>query len=81
MANFLARPAAAIGAMLAFATVPLHLYLSKAHSEQFAAMLLAGVGAVYIGFGLQKGNQSQIATEILVAIDFFAAALGGLWVS
>ena len=44
-------------------------------------MLLAGVGAVYIGFGLQKGNQSQIATEILVAIGFFAAALGGLWVS
>jgi hypothetical protein len=32
--------------------------------------------AVYIGFGLQKGNQSQIATEILVAIGFFAAALG-----
>jgi chromate transport protein ChrA len=81
MANFLVRPAAAIGAMLAIATIPLHLYLSKPHSEQFSAVLLAGVGAVCVGFGLQKGNRSQMATEILVATGFFAALLAGLWVS
>jgi hypothetical protein len=81
VANFTARPAAAIGAILGIATIPLHLYLSLAHSEQFAAVLLAGCGAIYIGFGLQTGNQSQIATEISVAIGFISAALGGLWIS
>jgi hypothetical protein len=64
MANFLVRPAAAIGAMLAITTIPLHLYLSKPHSEQFSAVLLAGVGAVYVGFGLQKGNRSQMALRL-----------------
>ena len=81
MTNFLLSRPAAIGAALAFATVPLHLYMSKSHSEQFAAMLLVGVGAVYIGFGLQKGTHPQMAAEILVGLGFFAVALGGLWIS
>ena len=81
MANFFTGRPAAIGATLAIATVPLHLYLSRAHSEQFAEMLLGCCGAIYIGFGLQTGNQSQIATEISVAIGFISAALGGLWIS
>jgi hypothetical protein len=81
MASFLSRPAAAIGALLALAAVPLPLYLSKTHSEEFAAVFLAAAGAVYIGFGLQKGNQSQTATEIVAGAGFFAAALAGLWVS
>jgi hypothetical protein len=81
MANFFTGPPATIGAILGIATIPLHLYLSQEHSEQFAAVLLAGCGAIYIGFGLQKGNQSQIATEISVAVGFISAALGGLWVS
>jgi hypothetical protein len=82
MANFFTGlPAAAIGASLAIATVPLRLYLSLAQSEQFAAVLPGCCGAIYIGFGLQTGNQSQIATEVSVAIGFISAALGGLWIS
>jgi 4-amino-4-deoxy-L-arabinose transferase-like glycosyltransferase len=81
MANFRLNRPAAIGAVLALAAVPLPLYLSKTHSEEFAAVFLAAACAVYIGFGLQKGNQSQMATEILAGAGFFAAALAGLWVS
>ena len=50
------------------------------HSEQFAAMILAAMGAIYIGFGLQKGNRFPIVTELTDALGFFAAALVGLWV-
>jgi hypothetical protein len=81
MANFLMRPAVAIGATLALASAPLQLYLSKTRSEEFAAVFLAAAAALYIGFGLQKGNQSQMGVEILAGAGFFAAALAGLWVS
>ena len=70
-----------MGALLAVATIPLHLLLSKTQSEQFAAVLLAACGAIYIGFSLQKGNLAQIATELTVATGFIAAALAGLWVT
>jgi hypothetical protein len=82
MTNSFARPpAAAIGALLAVATIPLNLLLLKAPSEQFAAMILAVMGAMYIGFGLQKGNRTQIATEVTVATGFFTAALAALWIT
>jgi hypothetical protein len=81
MANFLVGPPAAIGAVLAIATIPLHLFLSKAHSEQFAALLLACMGAIYAGFGLQKGNSSQIAAEVAAATGLFVGSLAALWVS
>jgi hypothetical protein len=79
--SFTRSPAAAIGALLGAATIPLNLLFSQMHSEQFAAVLLAVTGAIYIGFSLQKGNRVQIATELTVATGFFAAALAGLWVT
>ena len=49
MTNSFARsPAAAVGALLAVATIPLLLLLTKTQSEQFAAMILAAMGAIYI---------------------------------
>ena len=50
-------------------------------SEQFAAVLLAVIGAIYVGFGLQTGNRMQIVTEVMGALGFFSAALAGLWVT
>jgi hypothetical protein len=82
MTNSFARsPAAAIGALLAAATIPLNLLLSRTQPEQFAAVLLAVIGAIYIGFSLQKGTRAHIATELTVAAGFIAAALAGLWVT
>ncbi|PZR91514.1 MAG: hypothetical protein DLM68_03220 [Hyphomicrobiales bacterium] len=65
---------AAVGAVLAVATIPLHLLMSKMQSEQFAAEIFAVTAAIYIGFRLQKGNRAQIAAELAVATGFFAAA-------
>jgi hypothetical protein len=82
MTNSFARsPAAAIGALLGAATIPLNLLLSKTQPEQFAAVLLAVIGAIGIGFSLQEGNRAQIATESAVATGFVAASLAGLWVT
>jgi hypothetical protein len=78
VANFFTGQPAAIGAVLAIATVPLNLLLSK---EQFDALLLAAMGAIYARFALQKGNLSQIAAEVAAATGFFAGALAALWVS
>lgn len=79
--SFLRSPAAAIGALLGAATIPLNLLFSQTQSEQFAAVILAMMGAIYLGFSLQTGTRSQIATELTVATGFFAAALAGLWVT
>jgi hypothetical protein len=73
-----ARSPAGIGAQLAVATIPLHLLLTKTQSEQFAAALLAVIGAIYIGFGLQQGSRRQIVTELTVATVFIAAALAAI---
>ena len=81
VADFFTGRPAAIGAMLAIATVPLHLFLTKLQSEQFAALLLACMGAIYAGFALQKGNLSQIAAEAGGFIVCFAGALVALWAS
>ncbi|HZM08448.1 MAG TPA: DUF6010 family protein [Methylocella sp.] len=74
-----ARSSTGIGAQLAVATIPLHLLLTKTQSEQFAAVLLAVIGAIYIGFGLQQGSRRQIATELTAAIVFIVAALAAIW--
>ncbi len=61
MANFLTRLPAAIGALLAIATIPLHMLISKTQAEQFS--VLAAIGAIYVGFGLQTGNCARIVTD------------------
>jgi hypothetical protein len=72
--NPFVRSHATTGALLALATTPLHLLFSKTQSEQFAAMLLAVIGAIYIGFGLQTGTRTQVITEVTVALGFFGVA-------
>jgi hypothetical protein len=59
MVNIFVRSPASSGAFLAVATTPLLLLLSKTKSEQFAAVLLAFIGAIYVGFGLQTGTRTR----------------------
>jgi chromate transport protein ChrA len=73
------RSAALVGAGLSLGSLPVHLVLPHEWSVQLAAVLLAVIGAVYVGFALQKGSPRQIQTEILVATAFLALALGGMW--
>jgi hypothetical protein len=63
MINPFVRFPATAGAFLGVAMTPLVLLLSKPQSEQFAAVLLAFIGAIYIGFGLQTGSRTQIVIE------------------
>jgi hypothetical protein len=81
MANLLTWLPATIGAVLAIATIPLHLLVSKTQSEQFAALLLAAIGAIYVEFGQQTGSRAQIVMELTVARGFLSAAVAGLWVT
>jgi hypothetical protein len=74
--------ACTIGAVLAIATIPLHLLVSKTQSEQFAALLFAAIGAIYVEFGLQTGSRAQIVMELTVARGGgLSAVVAGLWVT
>ena len=58
MSNFTLSPAAD-GAMLAVATIPLHLLLAKMQSEQFGVSIVAVMAARYIGFRLHRATASR----------------------
>jgi len=73
--------AATVGAVLALATLPLHLWLSHAHSVVLAALLVAAIGAIYIGFGLRDGRPGIVTLEILTGSLFLVAAAIGLTVN
>jgi hypothetical protein len=78
MASFLIGPPTVIGALLSIATISLQLLASKAQSEQFAAVFLACMGAIYAGFGLQTGTRPRIVMELTVVLRYFGAGLAGL---
>jgi hypothetical protein len=71
--------AALVGMLLSLATLPVHLVLDARHSIEFSGVVVAAIGAIYVGFALQKGTVRQIAVEAIVATFFFAIALAGLW--
>lgn len=75
-----ARSAGALGGGLALATLPLHAVLPHQMSVALAALMLAAIGAIYVGFALRDGRTRAIATEIIVAALFFVAATIGLTV-
>lgn len=71
---------AAIGIGLSLASLPLHLWLPHALSVQLAALVLAAVFAIYVGFALQTGTRRQMVLEIGFASAGLAVAAFGLWV-
>ncbi len=71
---------AAIGIGISLASLPLHLWLTHPLSVQLAALVLAAVFAVYVGFALQAGTLPQMAVEIGFASAGLAVAVFGLWV-
>ena len=73
--------AAAVGGALALATLPLHAVVSHAMSVMLAALMLAAIGAIYIGFALRDGRMRAMLTEGAVGGLFVVAAGVGLSVS
>lgn len=70
-----------IGAVFSIASLPPHFVLSKTQSIELASTIVAVVGAIYVGFALQRGDVKQIAIEIVVAMAFLLAALVGMWLN
>jgi hypothetical protein len=70
-----------IGIGLSLATLPLHLLIDHRYSVELAAVMVAVIGAIYVGFAIQAGSVRQIAVESIVATLFMAAGLAGLWLS
>lgn len=68
-----------IGIGLSIGTLPLHLFLPHEASVDLAAMTVAVIGAIYLGFAIQAGTPRQVVVEALVSTLFLGAALAGLW--
>ncbi|MDO8422507.1 MAG: hypothetical protein Q7S99_10140 [Parvibaculum sp.] len=68
-----------IGAVLGLASLPIHLLISHEQSVQLAGVVIAVIGAIYVGFALQLGSIRQISVEIGAACLFLGAALIGIW--
>ena len=67
-----------IGAVLGLASLPIHLLISHEQSVQLAGVVIAVIGAIYVGFALQLGSIRQISVEIGAACLFLGAALIGI---
>src|SRR3954464_13155479 len=63
------------GSGLAALSLPLHLVLSAQTSVLLAALTLAFIAGVYLGFAFLDGRLSVMFTELLVALAFTGAAL------
>ena len=70
-----------VGGALAAASVPLHLLVSGNVSTDLAAVTLATVAAIYVGFALADGRPAIMGLEAGVALLFAMAALAGLTLS
>ena len=63
------------GSGLAVLSLPLHLLLPAPTSVLLAALTLAFIAGVYLGFAFIDGRLWVITTELVIALAFTAAAL------
>lgn len=71
--------AATVGIVFSLVSLPVHFLLNHEQSVDLAAVMVAFIGAIYIGFALQRGTVRQILIEGSVATLFLGAAFAGLW--
>lgn len=70
-----------LGVGLALLTLLLVTSLEEALARRFLALLLAAIGAVYVGFALMDGRRGVLVLEVAAAAATFVCALYGLAVS
>lgn len=70
-----------VGALLAVASLPVHFVMPIRASEHLAAITLALIAGIYVGFALQDGRLRIVATEVGIALAFAGCALLGLWIT
>lgn len=69
------------GLVFAAGTIVVHLFFGRDVSILVAAMLMAMIASVYVGFAIIDGRASTIAVEAVMAMAFGFAALGGVLVT
>ena len=67
-----------IAGLLAIASIPIHAVLPFWWSHQIAALVLALIAGVYIGFSVVDGRLKTIIIEVMVAIGFVGFAAGSM---
>lgn len=77
----LATSPAATAVALSAASIAPHLFLPRAASLGFAAVLLGVIAGVYFGFAVMKGALRDQLVELIVSCLFALAALLGLTMS
>jgi hypothetical protein len=77
----LAMSPAATAVALSVASIAPHLFLPRAASLGFAAVLLSLIAGVYFGFAVMKGALRDQLVELSVSCLFALAALLGLTIS
>lgn len=66
------------GLIFAGVTIVAHLFFGREVSILVAAILMAMIAAIYVGFAIIDGRVATIAIESIVALLFASAALGGV---
>ena len=69
------------GLAVALAISVPHLFLPLDWSVALAALTLAVIAGVYIGFAVLHGREHAFVAEAIAAVTFAALALGGMMVS
>lgn len=69
------------GLIVASAVSVPHLLLPMDWSVAAAALTLAFIAGIYVGFAVIHGREQAFVSEVTVAITFAALALGGLVIS
>ncbi|MBS0170215.1 MAG: hypothetical protein JSR62_07635 [Nitrospira sp.] len=64
--------------LLALATTPVFLSLTRPLAQQWAALLLALIGGAYVGFAAHDGRPHASHIELAGALAFAALGLAGL---
>ena len=67
-----------IGGGLALVTVPLHAFIPFWWSHQLAALVLALIAGIYVGFAVLDGRTRIILVELMVAFAFIAFACAAM---
>ncbi len=74
----LSRYPHASGLLVGLLPLPVHLLLPSLWSHQLAAITLILIAGIYIGYGFKDGRPKALATELLTALGFTAAAWFGM---
>jgi hypothetical protein len=69
------RNASISGGLLALITVPVHLVLPQAVSELLAALVIAAIAGVYVGFAAAHGGVARVVLQGIVCPAFIGAAV------